>query len=208
MSRLRLPFVSLSVVAAITLAGCGGGSDDDQSGSGGGNGDKTATTTAKRDGGSSGGGGEASSECGGHEVDGVSVMTHCGPASAEVVVGGQTIAFEGGSCQSGEKFFSINVGTQVLEIDSSGFDQHYFGITAGDTSEASGIDEGADVVPVAGDGEYTGNDILVTWVEGEEISSLMGDDTTLTLSGNRTKGSFSGSVYGETGQATGTFDCG
>lgn len=207
MPRPRSSLLSLFLVASLAVAGCGGGGGDDAAGGGdtenagsidGGEGSQTDEGGRER-------------ECGGHDVNGVTVMTHCGPASAEVVVGGQTFSFEGGSCERGRTHFTINVGSQVLSIDSGEFQQHYFGLVAGDITGLGGGGGAGGIgaaQPVTGDGPYT-DEILITWVEGPVDGSVAGEDAEIVFSGDVGKGTFKGTGSGgAAGEVTGSFDCG
>ena len=209
MNRLRVLVAGLAL--SLALASCGGDGDgDDGSGDGGttGAGDSTGAGTGDK-----GGGGEvAAGDCKAQldDVGGVSVMTHCGPASARLTIGGETLEFEGGKCERGDKYLAVNVGRQMLGIADEPVEQHYFGLVAGDVSEAfadGGISIGGEsAVPLTGDGTYSG-DLLVSWVEGTATGSLT--DGELVVSGGVTEGTFSGvDVLGGSGDVEGSFDCG
>ena len=65
-----------------------------------------------------------------HPFGDVSARTFCGPAKATLVVGGRTIRFQGGSCQRGPAYVSLNIGTVVLGTTTKPRPD-YFGLNVG-----------------------------------------------------------------------------
>lgn len=156
-------------------------------------------------------GGTVPTDCGRHIVQGVRVMTHCGPATAEVVVGGRTLEFEGGVCQRGDGFIAVNVGTQVFGQGRGQVEQRFFGLVAGDVSELGGGNGSATpvgrAVPLTRDGIYEGN-VLLTWVAGNSHGALA-EGARITFAGQVTTGTFVGAgINGAEGKVSGSFDCG
>ena len=202
--------MSCLALSALLVAGsCGGGSD--------GSAREASSREAdggdgKGGGGESAGGGATGEDCKPEleEVNQVSLLTHCGPASAKVTVGGKTLTFEGGKCEHGDGYLAVNVGRQVLGIAEEPIEQHYFGLVAGDTSSAFGGDgamTGSETFePLAGDGKYAGEP-LVTWIDGTATGSLTG--AALTVEDGMSRGTFGGvDGLGGTGRVEGSFDCG
>ena len=144
-----------------------------------------------------GAGGASAATChaGVHPYAGGQARTFCGKASAKVSVPGVTATIKGGSCQKTSKYFTINIGTIVL-TGNPPKRPDYFGITVGRTPLGGG---GA---PAGHDGTYTGG--AVAFVIKNKRSALM--NAVVKLAGNRTKGSFSGALFGG-GTASGTFSC-
>lgn len=203
MPRLRFLLPPLFLVAVVALAGCGGGGDGDATG------DRRGDAESTESGDRADSGDHGDLECGPNDVGGVTVMKHCGPASAEVVVGGETYAFEGGSCERGDRYIAVNVGTQVLADPDA--EQRYFGFSAGDIGELMGDAEGDDlseIEPVTGDGPYA-DDVIATWVVGTATGALSSEGDEVSFSDGVTKGAFSGtSTFDFSGPVTGSFDCG
>jgi hypothetical protein len=141
--------------------------------------------------------GAAAKTChpGTHPYGNGEARTFCGKASAHVSLPGQTETIKGGSCQKTTKYFTINIGTIVLTGNAPNR-PNYFGITVGRTPLGGGGS------PAGHDGTYTGG--AVAFVIKHKRYAVR--DAVVTLAGNRTKGSFSGTLFSG-GQASGTFSC-
>jgi hypothetical protein len=121
----------------------------------------------------------------------------CGPAKATVRIGGKTLKFKGGSCERTSKYLSINIGTVVLGTTTKK-KPDYFGLDVG-------AYPGSTAKPAGHDGTYSGGVIAIDF--GGKSYLLRGDTAKITLSGGRTKGTFSaGGLLGSSG-GTGTFSC-
>lgn len=136
----------------------------------------------------------ASAKCtaGVHPYGGVQARTFCGPASASVSVGGKKAVLKGGQCDRTKDYFTINVGTTLLGTSSKRPD--YFGITVGKTLGAG---------KAAGkDGTYTGAAVAIV----TKNTTYAVTQSSVTLAGGRTKGTFSGTAIGG-GKVSGSFAC-
>ena len=142
-----------------------------------------------------GAGGASAATChaGVHPYGSGQARTFCGNASAKVSVPGVTATIKGGNCQKTSKYFTINIGTVVLSGNPPKRPD-YFGITVGQTPLGG--------KPAGHDGTYTGG--AVSFVTKNKRYALI--NAVVTLTGNRTKGSFSGMLFGG-GAASGTFSC-
>jgi hypothetical protein len=128
---------------------------------------------------------------------GVQARVFCGPAKATVKVGGKVLSFTGGSCERTSKYVTINIGTVVLGTTTKK-KPDYFGLDAGAYPGSTGK-------PAAKDGTTTGGVIAVVYAGKTYL--LRGDTAKITLSGGRTRGTFSaGGLLGSSG-ATGSFSC-
>jgi len=128
---------------------------------------------------------------------GTSARVFCGPAKATVKIGGKTLKFKGGSCERTSKYLAIVIGTVVLGTTTKK-KPDYFGLDVG-------AYPGSTSPPAGHDGTYTGAVIAIDF--GGKPYLLRGDTAKITLSGGRTKGTFSaGGLLGSTG-GTGTFSC-
>ena len=128
---------------------------------------------------------------------GVQARVFCGPAKATVKVGGKTLSFTGGSCERTSKYLTVNVGTVVLGTTTKK-KPDYFGLDVGAYPGSTGK-------PAAHDGSFTGGVLAV--VSGGKSYLLRGDTAKFTLSGGRTKGTFSAAGLLGSGAATGSFSC-
>jgi hypothetical protein len=143
------------------------------------------------------GAGSAAAACsaGVHPYGGVTARTFCGPAKATVTVGGKTFAFSGGSCERGAAYLTVNIGTVVLGTTSKPKPE-YFGLTVGKVPMLGGV-------PAKTDGTYTPQALTAAHAgKGYAILSAK-----VTLKGNRSKGTFTGTVFGTSGKVTGSFGC-
>jgi hypothetical protein len=128
---------------------------------------------------------------------GVQARVFCGPAKATVKVGGKTFSFTGGSCERTSKYLAISIGTVVLGTTTKK-KPDYFGLDVG-------AYPGSTVKSAAKDGSNTGGVIAV--VHAGKAYLLRGDTAKITLSGGRTRGTFSADgLLGSSG-ATGSFSC-
>jgi hypothetical protein len=187
--RLAVPplLLTLTLVAALGVAGCGSSKD-------------SGASAAKRSGGGSGS--ESGGSCDGVveqvKVDGQPALRHCGPAKASADVGGSTIAATGGTCERTDDYVSVNVGTQ-LQGATTPDAPAYIGLNVGRTPASD------DSVPTAGkDGSY-GQGLVIAIVDGSKTYSVS-KDVVVTLEGGRTKGTFEGSTV-DGAKVTGSFSC-
>ncbi len=131
-------------------------------------------------------------------VGGVTERTFCGSAKATVHFGSQTFHYSGGACEKTSKYVSVNIGTVVLGQTSKP-KPDYFGLDVGQVP-------GSTVKPAPRDGAYT--DVVVALDHGGKAYLVSPTGTTVMLSGNRSKGTISGTAgFGATGKVTGTFSC-
>jgi len=131
-------------------------------------------------------------------VGGVSERTFCGPAKATVRFGPQTFHYSGGACEKTSKYVSVNIGTVVLG-QTTKRKPDYFGLDVGSIP-------GSTAKPAPGDGTYTG--VVLALEHGGKAYLASPAGLTATLSGNRSKGTISGTaLLGASGKVTGTFSC-
>ena len=137
----------------------------------------------------------ASGACnaGTHPYGSGQARTFCGPASATVKLGTHTTVLKPGECAHTTTGFTINVGTILLGITSPTA-PNYFGITLGPPAYPT---------PASKDGTYTQG--ALAFVIGHKHYAIL--SPTITLTGNRTKGTFSGQLL-TGGTASGSFNCG
>jgi len=126
-----------------------------------------------------------------HTIGKTTYRIFCGPASASVKVQGKTHSFRNGSCltvgaASAAKVFTMSIGT--LTVSKSKPKYSYLGIT---------------VPGVNHDGVF--RRAVVTWAFAGKRYSLY--NVKLRLSGNRTRGAFSGRIVGKRVTVTGSFRC-
>lgn len=129
-----------------------------------------------------------------HTQGSVESRTFCGPAQAHVVLGGMSATIHQGECQRTASYFTINIGTVVLS-PSAPNKPDYFGITVGKVPGAGGT-------PAGHDGTYNAD--AVSFVIKHKSYAVR--DGIVTLKDNRSKGSFSGMLFGG-GPVSGTFSC-
>lgn len=121
--------------------------------------------------------------------------TFCGPAKATVEVGGATVSFSGGSCETGAQYVTINIGTVVLG-QTTKKKPEYFGLTVGKVPVVGGT-------PAPKDGTYGAQ--AVAWVHAGKGGSAL--QSKVTLTGGRKKGTFTGTLLGSRAKVTGSFSC-
>jgi hypothetical protein len=121
-----------------------------------------------------------------HSNSGVTYRTFCGPARATLHLGGKTLTFTGGSCDSTSGTFTINIGTITLGSGKPKF--RYFGIT------------------VFTDHDGTFQNQAVAWqLPNGQRGALF--RATVKLKNGRKKGTFTGSALTGGGTGSGTFSC-
>ncbi len=131
-------------------------------------------------------------------VGGVTERTFCGSAKATVHFGPQTFHYSGGDCEKTSKYVSVNIGTVVLGQTTKP-KPDYFGLDVGQVP-------GSTVKPAPRDGTYT--DVVLALDHGGKAYLASPTGIKVTLSGNRSKGTISGTAgFGATGKVTGTFSC-
>jgi hypothetical protein len=129
---------------------------------------------------------------------GAQARLFCGPAKATLHVGGKTLAFKGGACERTSKYVSVNIGTVVLGTTTKK-KPDYFGLDVGQVP-------GSKAKPAAADGHYTGGTVAI--VSGGKSYAVRGDTVKITLGGNRSRGTLSGTLlFGGSGPITGSFSC-
>lgn len=130
-----------------------------------------------------------------HPFGSVMARTFCGPAKATVTVGGKTFTIAGGQCERGPAYVAVNIGTVVLGTTTKK-KPDYFGVVVGKAPIVGGT-------PATKDGTYTPQALAA--VHAGRSYALVG--AKMTLKGNRTKGTFTGSAFGSGGKVTGSFSC-
>ena len=129
---------------------------------------------------------------------GVQARVFCGPAKATVHVGGKTLSFSNGNCEATPKYVSVNIGTVVLG-QTTKKKPDYFGLDVGQIP-------GSTAKPSPKDGTYTGGAVAI--VSGGKSYAVRGDTVKITLTGNRSKGTLTGSlIFGGSGAVTASFSC-
>jgi hypothetical protein len=118
------------------------------------------------------------------KINGVTARTFCGPAKATVHVNGKTIVYKGGECSKSSFGWSLNIGTVLLgNLQQK---PEYLGLAG---KAKAGTQAKATVAVVhAGKGRAIAN-------------------ATVTLKPGLKAGTFSGKVFGEPTQITGSFTC-
>ncbi|GEM_PF-6118216 len=180
----RVPFGALVIILCglfVALTGCGssGGSTTGHTTSG-----ATATAT-----GSSGGSSHCSAPSSDVTVNGIKTVKFCGPAKAQATFGGQSASWSDGNCLTQSGIFTVNIGQEAVDgnpNDLKKFD--YFGI---------------DVTGAKGDGTY--QQVVVTGVYHGQQYILSGG--TVTLTGNMTAGTFTGTDLTTQATVSGSFTC-
>ena len=129
-----------------------------------------------------------------HPFGDVSARTFCGPAKATLVVGGRTIRFQGGSCQRGPAYLSLNIGTVVLGQTTKPRPD-YFGLNVGKVPLFGGT-------PATHDGTFPAEALAIRHAN-KSYSMLQ---ATVTLAGGRSRGTYRGRILGG-GTGHGTFSC-
>jgi hypothetical protein len=132
----------------------------------------------------------APTACGPQQVGSATVRTWCGPAKATVTWAGKTLVIKGGTCEvtklEGLTMFTVNVGRTTVPPAKP----KARAFSAG----------GLDLAP----GSYPG--WLVSFqIPGKDLV-LRSSKTTVTITKNARKGTFSGTLYGG-GTAKGSWTC-
>jgi hypothetical protein len=117
------------------------------------------------------------------KVGGSPARAFCGPATANVKIGGTSVAYKQGACSRSSFGFTINIGTVV--IGNAKKKPEYFGITAKAKAGAQG-------------------NSAVAVVHGGKSYAVLG---TVTLKPGLKSGTFSGKVFGSPTKITGSFHC-
>jgi len=131
---------------------------------------------------------------------GAQARVFCGPAKATLKYQGKTWKFTQGSCDKLADYVSVNIGTVVIGT-STKKKPDYFGLTVG---KFLGAANGAK--PARHDGTYTGG-VVASEHGGKGGPIVNAELVKITLSGNRSRGTFSGPVSLGTGKVTGSFTC-
>jgi hypothetical protein len=133
-----------------------------------------------------------------HKFDGsTKARTFCGPASAKVTLlpGQSPIKFKPGECEIHKKYVTINLGTIVLGPTNKKKPE-YFGLTVGRTPAGG--------KPAPKDGTYD-QDVVISFEHKNKGHAL--GNASVTLTHNRTRGTFQGTPFGQQGAVTGSFRC-
>jgi hypothetical protein len=142
---------------------------------------------------SGGGASTAACKAGPTTYKGVPAYRECGPASAVVKMDGRTIRYRGGSCKPTPTALALNIGLHLPGKEAKPLPR-YFAVGVG---RAYGFGK-----PARRDGTYGG--ATIAFVDGGKRYASM--DSKVTLAGGRTRGSFTGTLFG--GKAfSGTFRC-
>ncbi len=129
---------------------------------------------------------------------GAQARVFCGPAKATVHVGGKTLTFKSGSCERTSKYVTVNIGIVMLG-QTTKTRPDYFGLDVGQIP-------GSKSKPASSDGRYKGGVVAID--SGGKSYTVRGDTLKITLAGNRSKGTLSGTLlFGGSGPLTGTFSC-
>jgi hypothetical protein len=120
-----------------------------------------------------------------------------GGATASVTVAGETYDYEGGACRIGadDEYVAVNIGT----IGGG----QYFAVLAGRSPAAD-----ADTRSTKGGGEFSGDDVLVTFVADGRSFLLQSADTKLTLAPDLRSGTFTSIEANAGADVRGEFACG
>jgi hypothetical protein len=119
------------------------------------------------------------------KVGGAPGRTFCGPAKATVHIGGTTVQFKSGQCETSSAGWSINIGTVVLGVTSKAKPE-YFGIAG---KAKTGNQSNAAVTFT-----HAGKSYAVT-------------SNVVTLKPGLKSGTFSGTAFGQSSPITGSFTC-
>jgi hypothetical protein len=119
------------------------------------------------------------------KVGGVSARTFCGPAKATVKIGGSTVAYKGGQCETSSAGWSLNIGTVVL--GQSKTKPEYLGVSVSKAKPGS-----QPAVAVAVDHANKGYAVI---------------GGTVTLKPGLHAGTFTGTAFGLSSKVSGSFSC-
>jgi hypothetical protein len=130
-------------------------------------------------------------------VAGLNVRVFCGPAKATVHYGSKVFAFTQGECDKTAANFAVNIGTVVLGTTKKP-KPNYFGLVVGAAAGSK---------PARRDGSYVGGVLALDY--GGKGYLIQGTTLKVTLSGNRSRGTFNGNTFltSPTVKVTGTFSC-
>jgi len=129
-------------------------------------------------------------------VNGATERTFCGAAKATVHAGSKTFSFSGGQCTKAPAYVTVNIGTVVLGMTSKP-KPDYFGLDVGKLPGGGGT-------PASHDG--TNTSVVLAIDSGGKGYVVTG--ARVTLKGNRTRGTFTGTMLGGPGgTVTGSFSC-
>jgi hypothetical protein len=128
------------------------------------------------------------------KINGVSARVFCGPAKATVRLGGKTFTFSGGDCERTSDYLAVNIGTVLL--GTAAHKPDYFGLDVGRILGTG--------TPARRDGTYKGSALAVDY--GGKGYAVRADQISVTLSGNRSKGTFTASLL-LGGNVSGSFSC-
>jgi hypothetical protein len=136
-------------------------------------------------------GSSASSACksGTTKVGGKTARTFCGTAKAHATVGSKAFSFSGGECTKTGTYFTINIGTIVINpvANAKPASVPYFGMAV--TPASSGVHLGQ----------------TLSWVSGGKRYGVMA--STIKLKAGFKSGTFSGTALPGGAKVKGTFTC-
>ena len=120
-----------------------------------------------------------------------------GTATARVTVAGRTYSYSGGDCTigAGDEYVAVNIG----EVGGG----EYFGVLAGRSPAAD-----ADTRSTQGGGEFSGDDVLVTFVADGNGFLLRSAETKLMLAPDLRSGTFTSIEANAGAEVRGEFGCG
>jgi hypothetical protein len=130
-----------------------------------------------------------------HPYGGAQIRTFCGPASVTFVINGKQVKLKGGKCVLTSQYLSLNIGSALLGTTSKPA-PNYFGLDVGKTPGGG--------TPAPTDGTYPAFALALA-TGGKSNSSL---DANVTLTNNRRRGTFTGSLLIGGGTLSGSFNCG
>jgi hypothetical protein len=144
--------------------------------------------------------GASSCQPGAKTVSGAIETTYCGSAKATLHAGA-TDTFSQGQCFTQAQNLTVNIGTTVVATNASALSKlpklPYFGLDVGRSAALT------TAKPAPRDGTYQGGLLVVNY---NGANYFVSGTLTVTLTHNRTAGSFSGTT-GKGQHLSGTFSC-
>jgi hypothetical protein len=132
------------------------------------------------------------------QLGGLNVRVFCGPAKATVHYGGKLFSFSQGQCEKTSQYVAVNIGTVVLGPTTKP-KPNYFGLDVGKFL-------GSKSKAASKDGTYAGGVLALAY--GGKGYLVRGDTLKITLSGNRSRATFTGeSLFAPHVKVAGSFTC-